>query len=99
MWDNRLVQDILSAIYTESRANENVSTDVETMVQRTEASGTMPNLTKIRRRLRTVRDLVRFLWEQRLWWLIPMVLILVAVGTLLVFAQGSAVAPFIYTLF
>ena len=33
------------------------------------------------------------------FWLLPIVLILVLVGTLLVLTQGSAVAPFIYTLF
>lgn len=54
---------------------------------------------RIQSRLGTVRELLRFLWDQRLWWMIPMVVTLVAVGTLLVFAQGSAVAPFIYTLF
>jgi hypothetical protein len=33
------------------------------------------------------------------WWLLPIVLMLLAVGALLVFAQGSALAPFIYTIF
>jgi len=33
------------------------------------------------------------------WWLLPMVLILLLVGALLIFAQGSALAPFIYTIF
>ena len=32
-------------------------------------------------------------------WLLPLVLILMGVGVLLVFAQGSALAPFIYTIF
>lgn len=50
-------------------------------------------------RLSTVRDLFSFLWQQRLWWLTPMMVVLVLLGLLLVFAQGSAVAPFIYTLF
>lgn len=44
-------------------------------------------------------ELFSFLWERKLWWMIPMVATLVLVGVLLVFAQGSAVAPFIYTLF
>lgn len=59
----------------------------------------MPHLDELSRRLRTVRDLFRFLWQQRLWWLIPMVFVLLLVGAVLIFAQGSAVAPFIYTLF
>jgi len=33
------------------------------------------------------------------FWLLPIVLLLFAVGALLVFAQGSALAPFIYTIF
>jgi hypothetical protein len=33
------------------------------------------------------------------WWLAPILLILLLVGSLLIFAQGSALAPFIYTVF
>lgn len=44
-------------------------------------------------------ELLRFLWMRKLWWLIPMIIVLVLFGVLLVFAQGSAVGPFIYTLF
>ena len=40
-----------------------------------------------------------FLRYNKKYWLLPIVLVLVLVGALLVFAQGSAVAPFIYTLF
>ncbi len=50
-------------------------------------------------RVGIVGELFAFLWERKLWWLIPMVLVIVLFGALLVFAQGSAVAPFIYTLF
>jgi hypothetical protein len=50
-------------------------------------------------RLGIMAELVSFLWERKLWWMIPMVLVLVVFGLLLVFAQGSAIAPFIYTLF
>ena len=46
-----------------------------------------------------VNELFGFLWERKLWWLIPMVIVLVAFGLLLVFAQASGIAPFIYTLF
>ncbi len=46
-----------------------------------------------------VNELFGFLWERKLWWLIPMVVVLVAFGLLLVFAQASGIAPFIYTLF
>lgn len=50
-------------------------------------------------RLGVLGELFSFLWDRKLWWMIPMVATLVLVGLLLVFAQGSAVAPFIYTLF
>jgi Tfp pilus assembly protein PilE len=37
--------------------------------------------------------------ERKKYWLIPVMLVLVILGVLMVIAQGSAVAPFIYTLF
>jgi len=40
-----------------------------------------------------------FLRVRKKWWLTPIVLSLLLLGTLIVFTQGSAVAPFIYTLF
>ena len=50
-------------------------------------------------RMGIVGELLSFLWQRKLWWLIPMILVIVLFGVLLIFAQGSAVAPFIYTLF
>jgi uncharacterized membrane protein len=44
-------------------------------------------------------ELLSFFWERKLWWMIPMVLVLLMFGVLIVFTQGTAVAPFIYTLF
>ncbi len=44
-------------------------------------------------------ELVGFLWRRKLWWLIPMVVTLLAFGLLIVFTEGTAIAPFIYTLF
>lgn len=44
-------------------------------------------------------ELLAFLWGQKLWWLMPMVVLLLVLGILLIFAQSSAIAPFIYTLF
>jgi len=44
-------------------------------------------------------ELFAFLWQRKRWWLIPMVVVLVLFAMLLVFAQGSVIAPFIYTLF
>lgn len=48
-------------------------------------------------------SLLRELWEfmrvRKKFWLLPIIIIMVLLGGLLVLAQGSAVAPFIYTLF
>jgi len=50
-------------------------------------------------RFGVVGELLQFLWQRKLWWLIPMIILVILFVVLLVFAQGSAVAPFIYTLF
>jgi hypothetical protein len=44
-------------------------------------------------------ELLRYMLERRKWWLLPVIIVLVLVGTLLIFAQTSALAPFIYTVF
>ena len=41
----------------------------------------------------------RFLGARRKYWLLPIIIVTVIMGGLLVLAQGSVVAPFIYTLF
>jgi Family of unknown function (DUF5989) len=46
-----------------------------------------------------VLQMWRFLGVRRKYWLLPIIVISVVLGGLLVLAQGSAVAPFIYTLF
>lgn len=46
-----------------------------------------------------VAQMWRFLAVRRKFWLLPIVVVTVALGGLLVLAQGSVVAPFIYTLF
>ncbi len=50
-------------------------------------------------RLGIIGELLEFLWKNKKWWLIPMVVVLVIFGLLLVFASASGVAPFIYTIF
>lgn len=49
------------------------------------------------------RSVVRELWDfmriRKKWWLAPLLFILLLLGGLLIFAQTSALAPFIYTLF
>ena len=46
-----------------------------------------------------LKDLWAFMKERKKFWLAPIILIMVLLGALLVLAQGSAIAPFIYTLF
>lgn len=44
-------------------------------------------------------ELFAFMRERKKLWLLPIVICLVLLGTLVVFTSGTAVAPFIYTLF
>lgn len=46
-----------------------------------------------------LRDLWDFLRERKKLWLAPIMIVMLLLGGLIVFVQGSAVAPFIYTLF
>jgi hypothetical protein len=50
-------------------------------------------------RSRVLVEFLQFLKQEKKYWLMPMVVVFVLFGLLLVFAQSSAVAPFIYTLF
>ena len=50
-------------------------------------------------KLRVVREFWEFLGQQKKYWLVPIIMVLILLGLLMVFAQSSAVAPFIYTLF
>ena len=44
-------------------------------------------------------ELWDFMRIRKKWWLLPIIVVMAMVGALLVFAQGSALAPFIYTIF
>ncbi len=46
-----------------------------------------------------LKELFDFLRQNRKWWLMPIVLFLLLLGLLIILSQGSALAPFIYTLF
>lgn len=46
-----------------------------------------------------VGELLSFLWARKLWWLIPMVTVLLVLGLVMIFASASGIGPFIYTLF
>lgn len=44
-------------------------------------------------------ELFSYLWRRKLWWLIPMVSVLMLFGILIVVGSATGVGPFIYTLF
>jgi uncharacterized protein DUF5989 len=46
-----------------------------------------------------LREVWDFMKTRKKFWLLPIILVMLLVGALLIFAQGSAIAPFIYTLF
>lgn len=46
-----------------------------------------------------IKELWAFMRARKKFWLLPIIIVLLLLGALIVFAQGSAVAPFIYTLF
>ena len=50
-------------------------------------------------RFAIIKEFFDFLRERKKWWIAPIVIFLVLLGGLLVFAKGSALAPFIYSLF
>ena len=50
-------------------------------------------------KLSIIKEFYNFLRVRKKWWLAPILVFLVLLGGLLVFAKGSALAPFIYSLF
>ncbi len=50
-------------------------------------------------KFKIVSEYFEFLKIKRKWWLFPIAITLILLGLLIVLSQGSAVAPFIYTLF
>jgi hypothetical protein len=46
-----------------------------------------------------IKDLYRFMMARKKWWLVPMIAALVILGFLLIFAESSVLAPFIYPVF
>ena len=49
--------------------------------------------------LEFLNDLWAFMRERKRFWMAPLIVVLLILGSLIVFAQGSSLAPFIYTLF
>jgi hypothetical protein len=50
-------------------------------------------------KLSTMREFAHFMGRRKKFWLVPLVTLLALFGIILIFAEGSALAPFIYTLF
>jgi len=48
---------------------------------------------------KVIFEFMQFLRQEKKFWLVPIVIVFLAFGLLMIFAQSSAVAPFIYTLF
>jgi len=46
-----------------------------------------------------IKEFIEFLMERKKYWLLPIVIVLALFGILIVLSQGSAIAPFIYTIF
>ena len=46
-----------------------------------------------------IKEILRFLADRKKLWMAPIIAVMVALGGLLILAQGSVVAPFIYTIF
>ena len=59
----------------------------------------MSYIKRVSAKLGIMGELLTFFWERKLWWLSPMIAVLLLFGLLIVFTQGTAVAPFVYTLF
>jgi len=46
-----------------------------------------------------LREFIIFLASRKKYWLLPIIIVLVLFGALIILSQGSAIAPFIYTIF
>lgn len=49
--------------------------------------------------LSTISDIWKFIKVRKKYWLLPIIIVLLIISTLFIFVQGSAIAPFIYTIF
>lgn len=47
----------------------------------------------------TVKQLFQLIFEKKVWWLIPMIVVFLSLGLLIIAGKGSALSPFVYTLF
>ena len=59
----------------------------------------MSLITKLQDRFGIFGELIAFLWAAKLWWMIPMIVILVLAGLVIFFGTQTGLAPFVYPLF
>jgi hypothetical protein len=59
----------------------------------------MTFLKRLRSKSNIFSEFLSFLWKNKLWWLIPIIIVLAIFSIILIFTQSSPIAPFIYTLF
>lgn len=50
-------------------------------------------------RFEIIKEFLYFLWQRKLWWLIPMMLVVFTIGILILLVGSSPLAPIIYPLF
>ncbi len=50
-------------------------------------------------RLQIIKDLFAFLWQEKSWWLLPIVAVLILLSILIIITGNSVITPFIYVLF
>lgn len=54
---------------------------------------------RLKMRSNIIKELFSFLWENKLWWMMPIIIVFILLGLLIWLAQSSSVVPFIYALF
>lgn len=54
---------------------------------------------RLKMRSTIIKELFSFLWENKLWWMMPIIIVFILLGLLIWLAQSSSVVPFIYALF
>ena len=47
--------------------------------------------------LRLFKEFLQFLWQERMWWLIPLVIILVLLAAIIILTGGSVLSPLMYS--
>lgn len=56
-------------------------------------------MNKLKGVISLTKEFLSFMWERKLWWLLPIIITLLLLSALIFLTEGTAVAPFIYTIF